>query len=402
MSSATGKTHRLRAIATSKPALIGVVALLIYALAGFVGAPWLVRQQLPKLVEEHLGAKATIGDVRINPFLFKVELDELSISEKNGLPAFQLGKLLVDFETSSLLRWALTFREIRIEKPLVNADLDANESLNFARLLAAIKTEPDQDSDGKLPRLLVDHFEIAGGVFKFTDHTLQPAATSTVNPINFEIRDVSTLPDHSGEHRLNARLPGGGELQWQGKLSLSPIASSGSISLKDARLSTLWQFVRDHLTIAEPQGSYHFGVRYQFGYSGGALKFEADDLAFGLKDLVIAQEKGGTVLAKLGTIAFEGGSFNLAQRSIAFKDIRVADGGLGIILDEDSIPDWAKLVRNNPKPVKADADDKTPAKDAERTKAAPWAISLPQINIGPLALSLTDYSRPSSKTARSN
>jgi hypothetical protein len=397
MSSVTGKTNRLRAIVTSKPAVIGVVALLIYALAGFVGAPWLVRQQLPKLVEQHLGAQATIGDVRINPFLFKLELDELAINEKSGLPAFQVGKLLVDFETSSLLRWALTFREIRIEKPLINADLDAEENLNLARLLAAINknAEQEEESDSKLPRLLVEHFEIAGGVFKFTDHTLKPAAKSAVDPINFEIRDVSTLPDHSGEHRLHAKLPGGGELQWQGKLSLSPIASSGAISLKDARLSALWQFVRDHLTIAEPQGNYHFGVRYQFGYGNGALKFEAEDLSFGLKDLVIAQEKGGTVLAKLGTIAFEGGSFNLAQRSLAFKDIRVADGRLGIILDEDSVPDWAKLVRSNPIPGKADEAEKTQPKDAEKepAKAAPWTISLPQVNIGPLALSLTDYSR---------
>ena len=395
MSNATPIAQRLRTLAVSKPAIIGVVVLLIYMLAGFVAAPWLVREQLPKLVEQHLGAKGSVEKVSINPLLFNVELDGISITEQSGLPALQVGKLLVDFEISSLLRWAWTFREIRIEKPVINADLDANENLNLARLLAALGKDQDKKPAGDMPRLLIHHFTIAGGVFRFTDHTLKPAAKSAVDPINFEIRDVSTLPDHSGEHRLHAKLPGGGELQWQGKLSLSPIASSGSISLKDARLSTLWQFVRDHLTISEPQGSYHFGVRYQFGYGNGALKFEAEDLSFGLKDLVIAQEKGSTVLAKLGTIAFEGGSFNLAQRSLAFQDIRVADGRLGIILDEDSVPDWAKLVRSNPFPGKADEAEKTQPKDAEKepAKAAPWAISLPQINIGPLALSLTDYSR---------
>lgn len=395
MSNTTAIAQRLRTIATSKPAIIGMVVLLIYTLAGFFAAPWLVRQQLPKLVEQHLGAKGSVENVRINPLLFSVELDGITIAEQSGLPAFQVGKVLVDFETSSLLRWAWTFREIRIEKPVINADLDAGENLNLARLLAAIgkDQEKDKESSGELPRLLVHHFVIAGGVFKFTDHTLQPAAKSTVDPINFEIHDVSTLPDHRGEHQLHAKLPDGGQLQWQGKLSLSPIASSGSIVLKDARLSTLWQFVRDHLTIAEPQGSYHFGVRYQIGYNGGALKFEAEDLAFGLKDLVLAQEKGDVVLAKLGTVAFEGGSFSLAQRSLAFKDIRIADGGLGVILDEDSVPDWAKLVRSNPVPGKPADDGKTPPKAVEPTKTAPWTISLPQVNIGPLALSLTDYSR---------
>lgn len=394
MSKTAPQLHRLLAIATSRLAVIGLLAVVLYALLGFFAAPWLVRQQLPKLVEQHLGAQASVGDVRINPFLFSFEANDLAIAEKGGLPLLQVGRLFADFETSSLLRWALTFREIRIERPVINVDLDADESLNLARVLATLQSKlpENKEASGELPRLLLRHFAISGGVFRFTDHTLQPAARTQVDPINFEIHDVSTLPDHRGEHQLSAKLPDGGSLQWQGRLSLSPIESSGSIALKDARLATPWQFVRDHLTIAEPQGAFHFGVRYRLGYADGALKFEADNLAFGLKDLVIAQEKGGTVLAKLATIAVEGGTFNLTQRSLDFKEVHVADGALSVVLDEDSIPDWMKLVRSNPVHNKPAAKTAAP-KDPEKPSAAPWKISLPRVSVGPLALTLTDYSR---------
>jgi uncharacterized protein involved in outer membrane biogenesis len=394
MSKTAPQRHRLLAIATSRLAVIGLLAVLLYTLLGFFAAPWLVRQQLPKLVEQHLGAQASVGDVRINPFLFSFEASDLAIAEKSGMPLLQVGRLFADFETSSLLRWALTFREIRIEKPVINVDLDANESLNLARVLATLQSKlpENKEPSGELPRLLLQHFAISSGVFRFTDHTLQPAAQTRVDPVNFEIHDVSTLPDHRGEHQLSARLPDGGNLQWQGRLSLSPIESSGSIALKDARLATPWQFVRDHLTIAEPQGAFHFGVRYRLGYAGGALKFEADDLAFGLKDLVIAQEKGGAVLARLATVAVEGGTFNLAQRSLDFKEVRVADGALSVILDEDSIPDWAKLVRSNPLHSKPAAKTAAP-EGAEKPAVAPWKITLPKVSVGPLALTLTDYSR---------
>ena len=40
---------------------------------------------------------------------------------------------------------------------------------------------------------------ISGGIFSFTDHTVQPTARAQLDPVNFEIQDVSTLPDHRGE-----------------------------------------------------------------------------------------------------------------------------------------------------------------------------------------------------------
>ena len=395
MNNAAPSVRRLLASTTSKLTAIGLLLLLLYALAGFVAAPWLVRQQLPKLAAEYLDAQATVGDVRINPFLFSFEATDLAIAEKSGLPVMQAGRVFVDFETSSLLHWAWTFCEVRIERPVINLDLDTNGSLNVGRLIQFLQTKMPEKKEASetIPRLLLQHMAISGGALKFADHTLQPEARTQLDPIEFEINDISTLPDYRGEHTLSIRLPEGGSLQWQGKLSLSPIESSGVISLKNARLSTLWQFVRDRLAIAKPEGSYEFGLRYRAGYSGGALNFQADDLAFGLKDVVIAEAEGGKLLGKLATVAFEGGSFDLAQRMLAFKDIRIADGALDIVLDEDSVPDWARLVRSTPAATAPAAAEKAAPADAGKPATAPWKISLPQVSVGPLALTLTDHSR---------
>lgn len=390
MNNAAPPVRRLLASTASKLTVVGLLLLLLYALAGFVAAPWLVRQQLPKLAAQYLDAQATVGQVRINPFLFSFEATDLAIAEKSGLPVMQAGRVFVDFETSSLLHWAWTFREVRIERPVINLDLDTNGSLNVGRLIQFLQTKMPEKKDAAeaAPRLLLQHMAITGGALKFADHMLQPEARTQLDPIDFEINDISTLPDYRGEHTLSVELPEGGSLQWQGKLSLSPIESSGVISLKNARLSTLWQFVRNRLAIAKPEGSYEFGLSYRAAYSGGVLNFQADDLAFGLKDAVIVEAEGGKLLGKLATVAFEGGSFDLAQRMLAFKHIRVADGALDIVLDEDSVPDWSRLVRSTP----ATAEKAAPG-DTGKPATAPWKISLPQVSVGPLALTLTDYSR---------
>lgn len=392
MSKTAARIARLRKLLLTRPAKILGALLVVYTVCGFLLAPWLVRQQFPGLVEKHLGAQGSVGAVRINPFLMIFDARDLVIAEKNGTPVLQAGRVLVNFELSSLLRWAWTFSEIRVEQPVLNAELDAKESLNLARLLTPKKAEPAPPATEptSLPRLLLQHVAITGGVFRFTDHTLQPAARAQVSPFDFEMHDISTLPNRSGEHVLTARLPGGGNLEWQGKLALSPLDSSGSMTLKDAKLATLWQFVQDHLTIAEPKGTYSFGLRYRLGYSGGKLRLQADDVTFGLKDVALTQQQDGALLTRLATVALEGGTFDLAQRSLAFKNIRIADGSVNVILDEDGTPDWAKLVRSQP------ADNK-PAKETgtkdSTSPAAAWQVSLPRISVDALALTLLDHSR---------
>jgi hypothetical protein len=389
---------RLRRMLLSRPVLIAGALLVLYALFGFLLAPWLVRHQWPVLLEKQLGAKGALSEVRINPFLLTFEAKGLDIAEKNGPPALQAGRVFIDLETSSLFRWAWTFREIRIERLAINADLDAQSSLNLARLFTP-KPEPadnaaagSKEEPAGLPRLVVQHFALSASSFSFTDHTIQPAARAELNPLDFEVHDVSTLPNQRGEHGLAARLPGGGRLQWQGKLTLVPFDSSGSVAVHDVKVSTLWQFVRDYLTIAEPAGTLELGSRYRLRYGSGALDLQADQLALRVKDLAIADGRTGASLGKLATIALEDGSFDLGQRSLAFGQVRIADGAFNVVVDQDGNADWTKLVQTPaaaPAPVKENAAgtaDKSPV-------AAPWRLSLPRIAIGPLALAATDLSR---------
>ena len=392
MSETAPRYARLRALLLSKPALVAGALLLLYTLLGFFAAPWLVRQQLPKLVEQQFGAQGSVGTVRINPFLLTFEANDLAVTEKKeGDPVFKVGRLFVDFETSSLLRWAWTFREIRLEQPVVNAELDARENLNIARLLAPRdgQTAEKPAEPGKTPRLLLQHVAISGGVFRFTDQTLEPAAVARFDPVDFEIQDLATLPEHDGEHRLSARLPGGGSLQWRGQLSLAPFNSSGSIELKDGKLATLWRFAQDRLALAEPAGAFTMGLRYQLGYRESVLDLQVQDISFRLKDLALAKP-GGEELARLAALALEGGNFDLRKRSIAFGQVGIGDGRINLAIDRDGRPDWGRLLREPAKKIaKPAATDAEPA----TTPGPAWQLSLPKVAIGPLALSVEDHSR---------
>lgn len=382
--------RRLGRFAASGAGIALGALLLLYILAGFLLVPWLVQHELPKVFEQQFGARASIAQVRFNPLLLKAELRGLKIAEASGAEAIDVGLIRVNFELSSLLRWAWTFSEIRIERPLIHADLDANEELNLARLFTPrtpAKAEA-QTPASKPPRLLIQHFAISGGALRFTDRTLEPAARTQLDAVNFEIHDVSTLPDHRGEHRLTARLPGGGSLAWEGRLSLAPVESSASLTLNDGKFAVAWNFLRDHLAIAEPSGSYSLSLRYRMGYSGGKPSLSVSELGFSVKDLVVARPDSREPLLRLGTLALEDGSFELESRTLSFKNIRLADAAVNVTLDAEGVPDWSQLARATAAEKPAPA-----ARPAGESTAASWQVLLPQIAIGPLSLSFTDMSR---------
>jgi len=90
-----------------KAAWIGAALLLAYTLAGFVIAPsWLARA-VPDYAERYLGRRASVGDIRINPYLFSLEVSGLQLDDAPGrfssmmLPASHCSSLAVCMSISS-------------------------------------------------------------------------------------------------------------------------------------------------------------------------------------------------------------------------------------------------------------------------------------------------------------
>src|ERR1700733_10217745 len=82
-------------------AVVAVLAAL-YALAGFVLAPRLLRSALMEDIPKNLGVNPTVGEIRFNPFTFQLDLRKFSLAAPDGEKLLGFERLFVDFELSSL------------------------------------------------------------------------------------------------------------------------------------------------------------------------------------------------------------------------------------------------------------------------------------------------------------
>src|SRR5689334_15889524 len=153
----------LRRLVTGRAFLItiSVVAVLVvaYTLAGFFLVPRLIRTYVPRYVQTELKRRAEIGEVRVNPLLFKLEIKQFRLQEADGRPLLGFDRLFIDFQLSSLFRRAWTFAEVQLETPRLDAVLTRDGRLNIADLLDSLpKTEPATAPAATAPpRMLLQH-----------------------------------------------------------------------------------------------------------------------------------------------------------------------------------------------------------------------------------------------------
>ena len=361
-----------------------VVLLVAYTLAGFLLVPRLIRTSVPRYAEEQLKRRAEIGEVRWNPFLFKLEIKNFRLQEPDGRPLVGFDRLFVDFELTSLFRAAWTFADIELDAPRVDAVLTADGRLNLAELLDTLpKSEPAKEPSAP-PRVLLQHTVVRDGTVSFTDLSRRVPQTAAVQPINIELHDVTTLRDRRGPYTIEATLKGGGVVGWDGEVSLVPVGSTGRLGLRGFPLATAWRFVQDQVAVAEPGGTLDATVRYQFGYRDGATTLTVQGVEVAVKDLALAQRNDKAPLLALEKIELVAAHGDLIARELTVPEISVRRGRVAATMARDGTVNWQTLVQ----PPAAASPAPAPAPETP-----PWRLAVEKLHVEEVALGLVDHSR---------
>jgi hypothetical protein len=146
--------------------LAGAAVLALYALAGFVIAPWLLARELPGLVREATGREAAIAGIEINPFALTLRARGFELKETDGSRLAAVDELFLNLDSSSTWRRALVLAELTVRGPYANFVRERSGQVNLLKLLPpepgpAAAAEPDDD---ELPRLVVSKLRVEDGV----------------------------------------------------------------------------------------------------------------------------------------------------------------------------------------------------------------------------------------------
>ena len=352
--------------------LIGIT---IYTLFGFLVLPWIAKSQLEQSLAETFKSPVSIESLYINPYVLSVDVRQFSITEllaEETLISFE--RLYINFQLSSLFRWAYTFEALQLQGAHVNVHRFPDGHLNLSQLIPADNNKNNNENEeaAGIPRRIFHHLDVASASATFRDQTRLTEFYTEFGPIDIGVENLATLPDETGLQEVDIKLANGLNLAWEGSLTTQPIASSGNLEISGPLLPTVYQYLQDELNVEVEAGMTDVNVDYAVTMNTDEdLSLSISNISTTTRQLVITDKESGVNVINLAELALAGGEVAWPQASATIDSIELQGLNLNFWRTKEGKINLADVVRAGDQPVDAELADDSP----------PWKLILRKFTI---------------------
>lgn len=205
-----------------KTIVIVLTIAMIYALAGLLLAPYLLKRQIIDVLSDRTGGEVTLGQLSVNPFLFSADLGQLTINTPDRAPSFTLLSAQARFDIASLWSRGWTIRELVLDTPRLWMDALPEAA----------------DARGDVNAFKIKNLQIRRGQLQWTgtDTTVGDAIID-LTELEFTLENPQSSPLKPGRFSLAAVVNHSGGLRSDGSLRLFPIRLDATLELSGLNLA---------------------------------------------------------------------------------------------------------------------------------------------------------------------
>lgn len=270
--------------------LLSAALLVLFLLAGFVFLPPVARTQLEKRLSITLGRQVTIERVRLNPCVFTLTVENLTVRESDSAtPFLSWRRLYIDFDLLSSLLGEWVLSEVELDGLNVRGQINADHSLNISDLIAKFAPTtpaPAVEPTAKPPRpVRVVHLQVTDARVAFTDRSRSKPFTTTLAPLSIDVRELRSVGGPGAPARVSLTTEAGEKLNWSGTVQLAPFQTTGELKLEQIALPKYAPYYSDLLRAELTRGLLSVSVRHEINFNPAQRKLLLTGGAIQLRDL---------------------------------------------------------------------------------------------------------------------
>jgi len=349
---------------------------LFYSFLGFFLLPYLLKPQLIDVIEKQTNAKISIQNIYFNPYIFKLGITGIKLTNPEGEHLFIMDEISLNLELYSLFNATVHLKELSLKNPKVFAVLHKDKSLNLLSILKENNsTKEDTEETSSMPRIMLDKVSIVDGALEYEDYSKESKFDFVFERIGFELNDVDTNDFNTSDAKLRfySALGDGGFIDIKTNiLGFKPFVIDGSVDFQASKLYTQWRYIKDSLNLEIADGKLTFNTHYHFNLDDlNATSIEGLNLH--LNDLrVKPKEQHGDVL-NLASLDVSDVTLKPFIQDVKIKQIALDSLSVKVSRDEKGEIDWVKFIE-----FKSDANTSS-TEESNNTK--PWNVVLEDLKL---------------------
>jgi uncharacterized protein involved in outer membrane biogenesis/outer membrane protein OmpA-like peptidoglycan-associated protein len=360
-----------------------LIAVFLYSLIGFLIVPGIALRIANQQLAQYATVPASLQRVQLNPFTLELSLWGLRIGE-SGQEQLSFQRLYANLQSDSLWSGALHLSDIELDGARSEILFAKDGTLNLTQLLRLPESqaEPKAESSEPFP-LRIDSIRLREKALRFQDLRPSEPVEFAYDALDLELHNLTTLAGNNAQMTMTASGPHGARIDWRGQISLTPITSSGSLSISDGRLSTFWPYVRDALPLVLKEGEVDLSSDYQLDLSSGT-ELQLSKIKVQLAPFAI-DDPQGKPLVRLQRLDVDNSSLDLAKQQVVVGQVRSQGLEAWAAREADGQLDWQKLFA---KPESAKSEATEPAEQTGESK--PWQVLLQDVQLRDYKAHLAD------------
>lgn len=376
-------------------AIVALVAL--YSLLGFLILPGVALRIANQQLAKYATVPAHLERIELNPFSLELTLWGLQLGEP-GKEQVGFDRLYANLSLDSLWSKALHLEAVELDKPRNQVLFAKDGTLNLTTLfkLPPSEAKPDEPPSDPFP-LRIGSIKLKQGLLHFQDMRPSEPIEFLYDNMNLELKNLSTLPDDNADMTLVANGPNGGRIDWNGTLSLSPIASQGTLKVTDAKMKLFWPYVRDAVPLVLQDGLVSLQTQYKLNLAK-QTELLLDNATLRVAPFAI-NAPDGRPLARLANLEVSETTVDLVKQQVSVGKLRSDKLETWAALEKDGQLDWQKLFASQP--AKATPKEKAepaaagpaPEPQSANEPAKPWQVLLKDVQLRNYLVHLADRSQ---------
>ena len=367
----------------------GLVA--IYVVSSAFILPVYLTSKIPKIIQQETGRKALIAQIQVQPFPLSVRLQGFQIQEHDGHPFAAFDVFYVKLGLfQSIKQSALIINEITLNKPFAHIARQKNGTFNFHDLVKTEAKPDDKQVNSQLFPVTIDKLSLSDGQLIWEDDSSDNPVQEELYPVNLAIENFTTHADKQARLSLSLALKSGGNLDWQGMVTLKPGASEGHIKLDNVRLETLLVLALQDAARFDLKGYELLDADYKAAYTEKSLKLAVNKGGLEIRDVRLSEKAGNKTLINMPVFSLRGIDFNLEKQAITIESVSAENADFQAWLNPDGVINYRALF-----PV-AQADGSNANNTAVNTvepQKSPWAIKINTIAFNNFGLDFEDQTQ---------